>query len=208
MGAPFILSRKVRHSILEGIEMLRYGPFTERDVKALLIDLREITKYMVKALAADSNDFTALLRDFVEVCDFIAHASRDRGLVEKTVRTHVKLLHASLTLSPEQFARVPVAQVLNANKLVLALAGVSSFALGNLEPKHRESDAKELQERQSEIALCILSLLQDSFISLKEEEGFGVLQLMPHDGRYRLYCRVVNSRIERDARARTGGMES
>jgi hypothetical protein len=205
MSEPFILSRKIKQSILEGIDVLRFGPFVERDVKALLIDLREIAKYMLKSLAAERNEFTAMLREFVDVCDFVAHASRDRGLVERTVRDHVKTLHASLTLSPEEFSQIPVTQVLNANKFVLALAGVSSFALGKLQDMRGEFDATELVERQSEIALCILSLLQDSFISLKEEEGFGVLQLMPHEGKYRLYCRVVNSKIEREARARTGG---
>lgn len=205
MAQPFVLSRKVRSSIFEGIELLRFSPFTERDVKTLLVDLRELAKYMAKALASETNDLTNLMAEFIEVCDFIAHASRDRGLIERMVREHARTLHSSVSLTPDAFAKVPVAGVLNANRFVLALAAVSAFALGNLDTKRRQTYVKELLERQSEIELCVLSLLQDSFIGLKEGEGFGVLQLMPYEGKYRVYCRVMHSKIEQEARTRTAG---
>lgn len=202
---PFILSRKIKRSILNGIDILRFGSFTESDVKTLLIDLREVAKYMVKSVKHETNDFTILTSEFIEVCDFIAHASRDRGLVEKIVRAHVDKLHTHLDMRPDDFSKIPVSGVLKANKFVLALAGIASFALGNLDPKTGPTKVQELQERQSEIALCIMSLLQDSVIQLKEGAGFGVLQLMPYEGKYRIYCRVLNSKIEQEAKARTGG---
>lgn len=205
MVQPFVLSRKVRRSIFDGIEVLRYSPFTEGDVKALLVDLRELAKYMVKGLAHETNGFTKLMAEFIEVCDFIAHASRDRGLIEKIVRTHVRTLHENIRVTPEEFVKIPVTGVLYANNFVLALASISAFALGYLDTKVCKTGIQELYERQSEIALCILSLLQDSVISLKDEEGFGVLQLMPYEGKYRIYCRVIHSKIEQEARVRTGG---
>jgi hypothetical protein len=174
-------------------------------VKTLLIDLREVAKYMAISLKHETNDFTVLISEFIEVCDFIAHASRDRGLVEKMVRAHVEKLHTHLDMRSDDFSKIPMSGVLNANKFVLALAGISSFALDNLDPRTGPTKVKELMERQSEIALCIMSLLQESIIQLKEGAGFGVLQLIPHEGKYRIYCRVLNSKIEQEAKARTGG---
>lgn len=205
MEHPFPLSRKIQHSIHDGIECLKHGAFTETDVKALLIDLRELAKYTRDRLASETNDFTQANREFIEVCDFVAHASRDRGIVEKLVRGHVRTLHSCLNLSPEEFAKVPVSGVLNANKLVMSLAGIAFLGLSSSNRTLTHEYFSGLHTYQSEIALCILSLLQDAMIEIGGDEGFGMLQLIPHDGFYRVYCRVVNSKIEREARLRTGG---
>ncbi|MBN1942339.1 MAG: hypothetical protein JW849_03495 [Phycisphaerae bacterium] len=202
MVQPFVISRKIQKSIFEGVEVLRFAPFTERDVKVLLIDLRECAKYVIKSLAFETNGFINPIKEFIEVCDFIAHASRDRGLVERMVRANALTFHKNLNLPIDEFAKIPIVGVLNANRLVLALACISKFALGDLKSK---THIKELHERQSEIALCILSMLQDCSIRLEDEEGFGVLQLMPHEGKYRVYCQLIQSKIEQEARARTGG---
>lgn len=202
MSKPLVLPRKISRSILEGIEVLCSASFTEKDVKALLIDLREPAKYLKGSL--DTNDYTNHLNDFIEVCDFMAHASRDRGLIEKTVRNHVKNLHTKPNLTSDKFAKLPIARVLNADDIVLALAVVSAFVLDRLDKQNQTIQKEIIEERRPDIGLCIMSLLQDSFICLKEG-GYGVLQLMPYEGKYRLYCQVHQSIIEREAKDRTGG---
>jgi hypothetical protein len=200
MAQPFLMSRKIRKSITDGINALRFEPFTERDVKALLIDLRELTKYVRSRLLSETNDFTDHFAEFIEICDFIAHASRNRGLVETIVRENIRAITASLGLTPSEFPNITFKRVLNANQFVGTLASVASFAMGSL-----PDPLKELHERQSDIALCILSILQDSIITLKDSEGLGVLQLLPYEGKYHLYCQVHQSKIEQEAKARTCG---
>ncbi|MGB4062827.1 MAG: hypothetical protein WBK19_03260 [Azonexus sp.] len=186
--------------------MLKSGRFTETDVKALLIDLREVAKYMRDRLSSETNEFTRKNKEFIEVCDFIAHASRDRGIIETNVRNHVQRLHAALETSTlEEFQNIPVENVINANALVLALGGLAFFCFSSTDKDISNEFVSPLIERQSEIALCILSLLQDSIIELKDEEGFAALQLYPYEGTYHVYCRVINSRIEREAKSRTDG---
>lgn len=203
---PFVLSRKILKSVEDGIRCIKLGTFTETEIKALLIDLREVAKYMRDRLSSDTNYFTTQNRNFIEVCDFIAHASRDRGLIEGNVRRHVRRLHESLESSTiEDFQRIPVDGVLNANQMVLSLVAIAYFCLSSTDKSIGIDYFREVQERQSEIALCIISLLQDSFIELKEEEGYAALQLYPYNGLYRVYCRVLKSKMEREAQVRTGG---
>jgi len=203
---PFILSRKILKSVEDGIQCIKLGTFTETEIKALLIDLREVAKYMRDRLSGDTNDFTTHNRNFIEVCDFIAHASRDRGVIEGIVRRHVRHLRESLESSTvDQFQRIPIDGVLNANAMVLSIVGIAYFCLSSNDASIGIDYFREVHERQSEVAQCIMSLLQDSFIELKEEEGYAALQLYPHNGQYRIYCRVLKSKIEGEAQERTGG---
>ena len=209
MDKPFFMSRKIRNSISQGIELLRFGAFTEVDVKLLLVDLREVGRHMATSLKSEENPFTILIAEFLDVCDFVAHANRDRGVVEATVRVQAQKMRKNLNSNPsltvDEFSGVLVNGALNANRLVMALASIAALALDKLDPASSKALVIELQERQSEIALCILSLLQDSFITLNKNEGYGLLQLKPHEGMYRLYCQVIDSKIDEEARTRTNG---
>jgi hypothetical protein len=71
------VSSKVKASILSSLERIRDGAFEERDIKLLLIEIRE-----------DIRD-ESLLR---ELADFVAHPSRDRGIINSTLNNrHLKL---------------------------------------------------------------------------------------------------------------------
>lgn len=203
---PFILSRKIRKSIEDGIRCIKLGTFAETEIKALLIDLREAAKYMRDRLSGDPNFPAIQYKNFIEVCDFIAHASRDRGLIESLVRRHVQRLHNSLdSAGVEQPQSISVDGVLNANAMVPTLASIAYLCLSSTDETIDIGYFREVKERESEIVLCIMSLLQDSYIDLKEEEGYAVLQLYPYNGHHRVYCRVLNSKIEREAIERIGG---
>lgn len=206
MPHSYTLSRKILHSVRDSIERLKSPYFDERDVKALLVDLRELAKYLKNRLPGETTPFTHMNTEFIDVCDFIAHASRDRGVVERNVRQHARLLYSKLeTATVEEFTAVPVEGVLNADALVTAMLGIAFLGLSSCDKSITAEFFSDIYKRKDEVALCILSLLQDLIIDLKEEEGFAFLHLMPHEGFYRLYCRVINSRIERESRARTGG---
>lgn len=203
---PYPFSRKLFRSIYSNIERIKHGTFDERDIKELLIDLRELAKYVKQRLAGESNDFTKAILHFIDVCDFIAHANRDRGVVEQNVRAHAKALNAIFpTATFEEFSALPVANVINADALVSALIGISYLGLSS-EDKTISSDFfLPVAAHKNDVALCILSILQDSIIELDEDEGYAILHVMPFEGKYRLYCTIIGSRIERESRERTGG---
>lgn len=204
---PYILSRKVLYSIRYGVECLKNGIFTEKDIKMLLVDLREMTKHFDLCITSTSDkEFTKAIKNFFEVCNFVAHASRDRGIVENLVRDHALKLRANLDKTLEDFSEIPVNAVLDADMIATSLIFVAFQAIRSSDHTlNQECFFPLIHEQRTEIALCILSLLQDATIKLKDDEGFGFLHLMQHNGFYRLYCRLLNSRIELDARKSTGG---
>lgn len=203
---PYPFSRKLVRSICSNIERVKHGTFDERDIKELLIDLRELAKYVKQRLAGESSDFTKAILQFIEICDFVAHAHRDRGVVEQNIRQHAKALNTAFpTATLEEFSALPVANVINTDTLVSALIGIAYLGLSS-ENKTISSDYfSPVAANKDDVALCILSILQDSIIELDENEGYAILHVMPYEGKYRLYCTIINSRIEREFRERTGG---
>jgi len=203
---PFIASNKTLISVRNGIERIKSGIFTENDVRELMLDLREASTYISNQLSKETNEFTALIKIFIDVCDFIVHPDRDDGVIEENVRRHVRKLHAAVESSTvEDFINIPVEGVLNANKVVLGMAGIAYFLLSSVDKSLSTDYFISLQDHQAEVALCIMSILQGMTIDLRENEGSAALQLYPYGGIYRVYCQIINSRIEREARDRTGG---
>lgn len=201
MSESYILSRKVRKSIRVGIETLEAGKFTEHDLKTLLIDLREIAKYLRPAIS-DRADFNKMLSDFTEVCDFVAHSSRTYGLVQKAGNVHLKALSSRLELPVDEFTNLPVPSYIDADVFSGIIFVVAGLALKDLSQDRIAASAKKCQD---DVALCVMSLLQDSNVRFKDNEGLGVLHLMPYEGKYRIYCQALGSKMEQEAKARTGG---
>src|SRR5690606_11519340 len=59
-------------------------------------------------------------------------------------------------------------------------------------------------EVQSDIGLCIISLLQDTLIKVTSDRGFAILHVLDYKGCYRLYCKVINSSVEKVAKITFG----
>lgn len=198
-----VLNRKLLHSVRKNIEQLKSGSFDERNVKELLIDLREIAR---KHLTKETNEFTKQIKDFVDICDFIPHTNRDRGTIEKNICDYVKTLHEELSSTTiDKSLLVPNINAINADKVVNAMLAFAYFVLSSGDKSITQEYILDVFKYKDDIALCLLSLLQDSKIDLKEDEGAAILFILPFEGRYRLYCQVLNSRIEREARERTSG---
>jgi len=208
MGSdPHILSRKILRSVRGNIEKLKCDRFDEHDVKELLIDLREVGRYFVKNLPPEErNQFTKAFQDFIDVCDFIAHSNREWGIIERNVRQHVKKLHEMIsTATMEEFTSLPVDNVIYTDALVSAMLGFAFYTLSAQDKSITSEYFLDAFKNKGDIALCLLSLLQDSIIKLDKDEGFAILFILSFEGRYRLYCQILESRIEREARERTGG---
>ncbi len=77
--------------------------------------------------------------------------------------------------------------------------------LSDYENKFNKDSLTPVFEDSSDIGLCIISLLQDTFITLKKEHGYAILHILDYEGNFRLYYRVVGSTIEKKAQERTGG---
>lgn len=203
---PFVISDKTLVSVRVGIERIKSGLFTESDIRELILDLREPSTYMWSRLSSKGDWFTELIKNLIDVGDFIAHPNRDNGQIEENVRRHVRKLYAAVESSTwEDFRNIKVKVNINANELVLAMAGIAHFCLTAVDKSLDANYFQPLQEYQSDVALCIMSLLQGATIDLKDNEGSAALQLYPYGGTYRVYCQVLNSRIEREARDRIGG---
>lgn len=200
LKGKFVTSRKISRSIEEGIDLLCDGKFIERDVKLLLIDLREAAKYLREQFRSTENDvgreFIKTLEEFIEICDFIAHASRHRGLVEEKVRAHVQYLRQTLDEPPADSLESINVIPFNASRVVEAIILVSDSALGRVNIHRSKNRYAALRKHQSDIELCLLSLMQDNQIMLKDDAGYCVLQLQPWEGQYRLYGRVMTAKVQ------------
>lgn len=198
-----LINRKIIYSVRKNIELLKSGSFDEHNVKDLLIDLREIAR---KHDTKENNKFQEQIKDFVDICDFIPHPNRDRGTIGKNIREYVNTLHeimqSSTTNGTSQLA--PNVNAINADKIVNAMLAFAYVVLYCGDKSITREYISDVFKYKDDIALCLLSLLQDSTIDL-DDEGAALLFILPFERKYRLYCQVLNSRIEREARERTKG---
>lgn len=206
-GHPFVISRKVLHSICAGVDLIRTARFDETHIKLLLIDLRELARYFATRPKMEENIvFTKANKNFIDVCDFIAHASRNQGVMERMVREQVQRFHALPDAATVQDALdIPIYGVLRSDALVTSMAGIAYLALGATDRDRSADFLSAFATNSTEIELCIMSLLQDSMLRLKNGDGFASLHIQPRDGVLKLYCNVFDTKVEQDARRRTAG---
>jgi hypothetical protein len=114
-------SSKVRSSILSSLEKIREGVFEENDIKLLLIDIRE-----------DIRD-ESLLR---ELADFVAHPSRDRGIINSTLNNR----HLKLDLMFQQIRKLKPQDWEN----LKTEADFSRYLLGSVDIRKVERDVFEV----------------------------------------------------------------
>jgi hypothetical protein len=202
----YVLSRKIIHAIRRNLEALQSGQFAEREVKELLIDVRELAKYVRPRIADGDPKFISSYDQFIDVCDCIAHANRIKGLIERNIRAYMQKLYANIhTLNFSQFEKLPVEDVLTGDSIVAALLATIHLSMSTYDGAFKPEAMEPVLVNRDDIALCVISLLQDSTIELKEDEGNAMLHVLTHEHKYHLYCRVLNSLIQREARERTGG---
>lgn len=202
---PYVLSRKVKLAIDRNLRALIAKTYTEVTVKELLIDLREVTKYRNKNLDTPPDPrFTQAFKDFTDVCDSAAHTNRDRGILEQNIRRYVRTLDAAFNEGGEK----PVPQidrVASGDGIVAAMLATIFFYLDAFDKKFDRNQLTPVFEDKADIGLCIISLLQDTIITLDDDKGKAHLRVLDHEGKFRLYCSILDSPIDRSARARTGG---
>lgn len=204
---PHPINRKILRSVRNNLDRIKCGHFEERDVKELLVDLREFTRHNVmKNLPKEIDKFHKPIQDFLEICDFMAHSYREKGIIEKNVRNYAKKLHESLLASrtADGSQSVPlVEEFINAKNVAMALLALAYWVLSAGDKSITCEYVLDAFKHCDDIALCLMSLLQDSIIELdNKKEGYAILYILPFEGRYRLYCRVIGSRIDLDARER------
>lgn len=200
-----ILSRKILFSVLNNLDKIVSGQFTEETVKLLLIDLREPAKAMLPFPEMDPKHIEARRR-FIEVCDFIAHPNKDRGDLEKEIRAHAEKMADAFQLGGERWQAVTAnRKTIHGGEIVNGLQLVLSLYLHTHGRLRLEKVVDAFRTHLDDLSLCIISILQDSVIQLNDNRGQAILNLVTHDQYYWLYCQVFGSRAETDARARTGG---
>ncbi len=171
-----------------------------------MIDLRELAR-SAPQIGLNDPKFRNVFMNFVDVCDFIAHTNRTKGLFESKIRKQSERMADALASGDQtrwdKVTNIPL--VADMGSIVSGLLGTSFLCLCHFDKTLSPSFLEPAHRRTDEIALCIISLLQDSIIKLKDDCGEAILHVLVHEGYFRLYCRVHGSRIEADARRRTGG---
>jgi len=204
--AAYVLSRKSKYSIERGLRKIQDGTFTEREIKELMLDLRELARSNTSIGLKDA-PFSADLNEFADVADFLAHTNRTRGLFESRIREHAEGMADALQSGNEEYWSTAnkVKSVSHANKVAQSLLITAYLYLSSFDSTVSIQKFLSAHKRINEIALCIASLMQDSIIRLKQDRGTATLLLLSHRGFYRVYCQVFNSKIHTDAIARSKG---
>jgi hypothetical protein len=193
-------SHKIKQSIEKNIIKIIEHTFEESEIKALIIDLRESAKYHLKDLS--NADHINATKQFLEIADFIAHTNRTRGTMEANIRCFAEqCLEALLAADGDQIMNhiiPPVANYLKGDMIALGLTINAQHFLEQFEECaiNIADIFKEAFKVKEEIALCVISILQGSFIELQKGHGSAVLNIVVHNGQYRLYCKLQNSKIE------------
>ncbi len=208
------LSRKIKISIERNLNSLIDKTYDEVTLKELLIDLREIGNEIKnsagKTTEHNAEKFDQTFTDFIDICNCIAHSNRMRGVLEKNIRNHIEKIQNVLNEGGNvNFSEATaVERVISGDSIVAAMLSTIFLYLSTYENEFDQKKLIPVSEDKADISLCIISLLQDAAITLKNKTGVSLLHVLAFDGKYRLYCRVLNSSIEREARERTGGTGS
>jgi|SRR6218665_1111130 len=196
-----ILSRKICHSIRRGVEAIHAGSFTEREIKLLMIELREIALSLKGLEDKLKPGAPRPLAAFVEIAHFVAHSNKDRGDFEERIRSHAERTVDAYARGDE---RMPIVTgVPHANLAAMGLLIAAMEYLRTYDARLSIEDVMPKSFHFDEIGLCIASLLQDSAITLKNGNGTAGLNFMVHKGFYRLYCYVLGSKFQETARSQT-----
>ena len=208
------LSRKIKLSIERNLNSLIDKTYNETTIKELLIDLREIGN-KIKSSAGKTTDQSAekydqTFVDFIDICNCIAHSNRLRGVLEKNIRSHIEKIQNVLNEggNVNYSEATAVERVISGDSIVAAMLGTIFLYLATYEKEFDQKMLAPVFEDKADISLCIISLLQDTAITLENQTGVSLLHVLAYEGKYRLYCRVLNSSIQREARERTGGTGS
>jgi hypothetical protein len=204
MQKPMLLSRKIWHSVNRNVQTLLQGTFDESNIKELLIDLREFSLMLLKSGAYDQDSaMKGKAKAFIDLCHFVAHSNRDQGTFEDRIREQAQRLADALSANDDEAWRLAnetyrvstdrtITELLLCNALLLLQKYDSAITLDSLAPAFM---------RHAEIGLCVISLLQDSLIELKQDSGYALLSLMKHEGKLRLYCTLRKSKIQKSLSA-------
>jgi hypothetical protein len=200
-----VLSRKMRASIESCLDGICSDTFAEGAIRELMISLREFTR-QIGAIEGDSVR-VAPIKHFLEVCDFIGHSNRDRGVLEANIRVRSERIADALASGNalDWASSTVVEEALHSDSIVAGMLTTAWLFISTFDPNIDRSSVLCAWERKRDIALCLISLLQDSTIRLREKRGRAHLFVLSYEGNYRLYCRVFGSRAEEDGLARTGG---
>lgn len=206
----YVLSRKTKIAIARNLKSLIDRTFTEPTVKELLVDLREISKKILepKEGTVRNEKMDQIFKDFVDICNCIAHPNRDiSGVLEKNIRSHVDKMATALRNNEEKIGLSEfssVDKVISGDAIVCAMLASIFLYISKYDSTFNRDHLNSVFEDKEDISLCIISLLQDTTIRLKDH-GTAILHVMDYEGQYRLYCKVLRSTVDRDAKERTGG---
>jgi len=210
---PYTLSRKTKISIARNLQSLINKTYDELCIKELLVDLREISNKIIKGEpkpgAVRNEKLDQVFKDFVDICNCIAHPNRDiSGVLEKNIRKHVDKMAKAFDKNEERVSLSDLAKVdkvITGDSIVGAMLASIFLYISKYDSSISREQLNSVFEDKADISLCVISLLQDTIIKLDKNQGLAILHVLDYEGQYRLYCRVLGSSIERDARERTGG---
>jgi hypothetical protein len=182
------------------------GKFTESTVKELMVDLRELAR-AAPNIGLEDPKFKENFSEFVEICDFIVHSNRNKGSFETRIRQQAERMADALSSSDEslwqQASKIqPAADI---DRVVTGMLSAAFLVLLIFDKSLSKDFLLKAYTKKAEISLCIISLLQDSTIKLKNDHGYAVLHIIAYRGFFRLYCKIHESKLHKETRARSGG---
>jgi hypothetical protein len=151
-------------SIIKNYKSLVNGTFTEDNIKELIIDLREQAKSIIRTY---NNQYVPFVGEFDEISDFYGHPFRDQGLLSKRINKYFSNLKE---MFPNTIPRDYDGSILEymmdisfiINGLILTLIDYfESYGI-----YFSSEDILKIFKFKDDIALCIISLLQDYKIKL------------------------------------------
>ena len=193
---PVELSRKVLFSVLGNTHKILTGDFTEDHLKCLMIDLRELANEMNNNPSPNLKDNLALER-FLEACDFVAHTNKNRGIITEQIEAHADKI-ASALRNPNENGQISIflQEGVSANQIVHGLFITLGVFLRRFDLYGEDTIVDAFVKHGDDIALCIISILQDSRIRLMDNKGWAILYIAVFENRYGLYCRLHEFKIE------------
>lgn len=163
-------------STKKNYDSLVNGTFTEDNIKELMIDLRERTKYLKRELNSkdcDNNSLIKFVDDFNEISDFIGHPNRDKGLLAKRIKKYIsaskekypKGIPNNPDIGPKDF-------VMDVYSIITGLIIILENYLTVYGINVNKEDSLKILKFRDDIALCIISLLQEYSIDLSDDPLF------------------------------------
>lgn len=200
-----ILTGKTIHRISRSFDELMSDRFDGRTFSTLFMDIREVAKSLRPQLRANDQEDNAKavardLEHFADVCDFIAHPTRDtksrsnRNLMPSIGERILKDARAVLdcntqSQSPSDTPAITESLISVDSCILGVVACLGSVLLPRNKNLNVQEVVKFLLSRKSQIALCIADALDGRLYDI-EKRGLCVLQVLSYEGEYRLYCCV------------------